>query len=234
MLRENLVRILETIAKTAIKVGRDPKDIKLVAVSKTVDIALIRQAVDCGQTNFGENYLQEAADKIPLLPSSTTWHFIGHLQSNKAKQAVELFDMIHTLDRWKLAKALDGHAKNLNKKLPVLIQVNIGRESQKSGVLPEMTEGLVRQIVEETNLVVRGLMIIPPFFSDPEKSRPYFKELSNLAKRLAALHLFADNRNVELSMGMSDDYPIAIEEGATIVRVGTALFGARNSIGVIK
>lgn len=233
MLRDNLAHILETIAETAIRVGRDPQGIKLVAVSKTVDVALIRQAVDCGQTSFGENYLQEAAGKIPLLDSSTTWHFIGHLQSNKARLAVELFDVIQTVDRWKLAKALDTHSKKLNKKLPVLIQVNIGRESQKSGVLPELAEGLLRQIAQETDLDVRGLMTIPPFFSDPEKSRPYFKELFHLAKRLAALNLFADNTNVELSMGMSDDYPIAIEEGATIVRVGTALFGARNSVGVI-
>lgn len=234
MLRDNLAHIHETIAETAKRVGRDPQDIKLVAVSKTVDIALIRQALDCGQTSFGENYLQEAAGKIPLLDSSTTWHFIGHLQSNKARQAVELFDVIQTVDRWKLAKALDTHSKRLNKKLPVFIQVNTGRESQKSGVLPEMAEELLRQIAQETDLVVRGLMTIPPFFTDPEKSRPYFKELFHLAKRLAALHLFADNTNVELSMGMSDDYPIAIEEGATIVRVGTALFGARNSVGVIE
>jgi pyridoxal phosphate enzyme (YggS family) len=233
MLHDNLAHILETIAETAIRVGRDPQGIKLVAVSKTVDVALIRQAVDCGQTSFGENYLQEAAGKIPLLTSSTTWHLIGHLQSNKARLAVELFDVIQTVDRWKLAKALDTHSKKLNKKLPVLIQVNTGREKQKSGVPSEMAEGLLRQIAQETDLDVRGLMTIPPFFSDPEKSRPYFKELFHLAKRLAALNLFADNTNVELSMGMSDDYPIAIEEGATIVRVGTALFGARNSIGVI-
>lgn len=232
MLCDNLARIRETIAQTAIRVGRDPKGIKLVAVSKTVDVALIRQAMDCGQTSFGENYLQEAAGKIPLLAASANWHFIGHLQSNKARQAVALFDTIQTVDRWKLAKALDNHASSLNKPVQVLIQVNIGRESQKSGVLPEKAEELLRQIAQETHLAVRGLMTIPPFFSDPEKSRPYFKELSHLAKRLAARNLFADNNAVELSMGMSDDYPIAIEEGATIVRVGTALFGARNFVGV--
>lgn len=234
MLRDNLAHILETIAQTATRVGRNPQRIKLVAVSKTVDVALIRQAMACGQTCFGENYLQEAVNKIPLLASPAKWHFIGHLQSNKAGKAVELFDVIQTVDRWKLAKALDNHAHIRNKKLPVLIQVNVGRESQKSGVLPEMAEELLRQIVQETDLIVLGLMTIPPFFPDPEKSRPYFKELFQLAKRLAALHLFADNTNVELSMGMSDDYPIAIEEGATIVRVGTALFGARNSAGVIE
>jgi PLP dependent protein len=231
MLPDNLARIRETITQSASRVGRDPQRIKLVAVSKMVDVDLIHQALDCGQTLFGENYLQEAIDKIPALPTSTNWHFIGHLQSNKAKQAVELFDIIQTVDRWKLAKVLDYHAKKLNKNLSVLIQVNTGREKQKSGILPEMAEALLRQIVCETGLVVLGLMTIPPFFSDPEKSRPYFKELNDLAKRLAALNLFADNTNVELSMGMSDDYPIAIEEGATIVRVGTALFGARKPVG---
>jgi PLP dependent protein len=232
MIRANLAQLLETIAQTARKVDRDPKDIKLVAVSKMIDIDLILQAMDCGQTLFGENYLQEAAGKITLLPPAVNWHFIGHLQSNKAKQAVELFDVIETVDRWKLAKALNSYSKILGKELSVLIQVNTGREKQKSGVLPEAAETLLHRITQETDLRVLGLMTIPPFFPDPEKSRPYFKELKDLAKQLAALNLFADNTRVELSMGMSGDYPVAIEEGATLVRVGTALFGTRKPLGV--
>jgi PLP dependent protein len=228
MISDNLAQILETIAQSARKVGRNPEDIKLIAVSKMIGVDLIRQAMESGQTLFGENYLQEAADKITLFPPTINWHFIGHLQSNKVKQAVELFDVIETVDRWKIAKALDNQAKNQRKKLSVLIQVNTGREKQKSGVLPEAAEGLLRQVAQESDLRVLGLMTMPPFFHDPEKSRPYFRELKDLAKRLAALNLFADNRHVELSMGMSGDYPIAVEEGATLVRVGTALFGTRK------
>lgn len=234
MIRDNLTRILDTMAKTAITVGRSPKEIKLVAVSKLVDIELMQEAIACGQTLFGENYLQEAAGKIPSLPPAVNWHFIGHLQSNKAKQAVELFHVVETVDRLKVAKALDSHAKALKKNMSVLIQVNTGRELQKSGVLPEETEALLRLIKRETNLQVLGLMTMPPYFPDPEKSRPYFSILKNLATGLAEQNLFSDNDHVELSMGMSGDYQVAIEEGATIVRVGTALFGARTAEGENK
>jgi pyridoxal phosphate enzyme (YggS family) len=227
MIRDNLAQILETIAQTARKVSRNPEEIKLVAVTKMVDIDKIWQAVDRGQMLFGENYLQEAAGKIDLFPPTVNWHFIGHLQSNKAKQAVELFDVIETVDRWKVAQALDNHSKSRNKKVNILIQVNTGREKQKSGVFPEATETLLRQIAHQTDLRVLGLMTMPPFSPDPEKSRPYFRVLNNLATHLAALGLFADNAHVELSMGMSGDYAVAVEEGATIVRVGTALFGTR-------
>lgn len=229
MICDNLTRILNTIAQTARNAGRNPKKIKLVAVSKWMDIKQIQQAIDCGQILFGENYLQEASGKIQHFPRTINWHFTGHLQSNKAKQAAELFDVVETVDRLSVAQALDKHAKLLKKELSVLVQVNTGREKQKSGILPEETEHLLRLIAKETNLRILGLMTLPPFFSDPEKSRPYFKELKNLAELLAAQDLFTDNNNVELSMGMSGDYPVAIQEGATIVRVGTALFGARDS-----
>lgn len=227
MLRDNLTRVLETIERAARKSGRSAREVDLVAVSKTVGLERIREAAHSGQILFGENYIKEAADKIPQLPDTLTWHFIGHLQSNKARQAVELFDVIETVDRLKVAKALDTYAQALNKQLAVLIQVNIGREPQKSGVLPEETEVLCRRLADETNFRPIGLMAMPPFAPDPEESRPYFKELRRLAQRLARLNLFADNADVALSMGMSNDYPIAIEEGATLVRVGTALFGER-------
>ena len=229
MICDNLHQIRATIARSAEKVGRKPEEVSLVAVSKTVRPEFIQEAIKCGQLLFGENYLQEAAGKIPYFPPETNWHFIGHLQSNKAKQAVELFQVIETVDRWKIAKALNHHAQQLNKTLSILIQVNLGREQQKSGIPPEDLERLLRQIAQETSLRVLGLMTMPPFFSIPEQGRLYFRELKKLSLQLADKNLFADNTNVALSMGMSNDYPIAIEEGATIVRVGTALFGARNA-----
>lgn len=229
MICENARQIWATIAASAKKVGRNPDEIQLVAVSKTVAPELIQEAIDCGQMLFGENYLQEAANKIPRFPHATNWHFIGHLQGNKARQAAALFQVIETVDRWKIAKALDTYAQQLGKSLGVLLQVNLGGERQKSGVSPENAEQLLRQISQSTNLRVLGLMTMPPFFAQAEQSRPYFQELKTLSLHLAAMNLFADNTKVALSMGMSNDYPIAIEEGATIVRVGTALFGQRDT-----
>ncbi|MDR2550563.1 MAG: YggS family pyridoxal phosphate-dependent enzyme [Desulfobulbus sp.] len=229
MVCDNLARIRETIARSARQAGRNPEAVKLVAVSKTVGTDSMLEAVQAGQILFGENYLQEAADKMTRLPALLQWHFIGHLQSNKAKQAAELFDVIETVDRWKVAAALDSHARLLGNPLSILLQVNIGREPQKSGVLPEQAELLLRKIVGETNLRVLGLMTMPPYSPDPEQSRPYFSALRQLAQRLASYDLFASNAEVELSMGMSSDYAVAIEEGATLVRVGTALFGQRQA-----
>ncbi len=228
MIRDNLKDIGETITRTARRIGRDPASIKLVAVSKTVPVDLINQAIVAGQTLFGESYLQEAAEKIPACSPSVRWHFIGHLQRNKARTAAELFDVIETVDSLKLAKALDSHAKVLHKRLSILVQVNTGREPQKSGLMPEDLGAFLRLAARETSLCICGLMTIPPFFSDPEKSRPYFRLLKELAEHTSAQKLFDNNAHVELSMGMSGDYPVAIEEGATIIRVGTALFGQRN------
>lgn len=227
MIRDNLTRIRATMEQAARRSGRDASTIKLVAVSKFVSSPRIQEAMACGQLLFGENYLQEAAEKRPLVDDSARWHFIGHLQSNKARQAVALFDMIETVDRLKIARALDQQAKEQAKKLPILVQVNIGREPQKSGVLPQDTQALLVDIRRHTDLAVQGLMTMPPFSDNPEDSRPYFQELVILAKQLASAGLFQDNARVELSMGMSTDYAVAIEEGATIIRVGTALFGER-------
>jgi len=227
MISDNLRQIKANIATAANKAGRDPQTVKLVAVSKYVPIERLQEAVDAGQRLFGENYLQEAAEKIERLKGDISWHFIGHLQSNKAKQAASLFPMVETVDRLKIARALDNQASQLGKELSILIQVNVGREAQKSGVLPEEAPKLLRAIQAETNLKVCGLMTMPPFFDAPEKSRPFFRQLKELADQLACKRLFTDNSHVELSMGMSGDYEVAIEEGATIVRVGTALFGSR-------
>ena len=198
---------------------------RLVAVSKTVDAEHLRQAIAAGQDLFGENYLQEARDKIAILGRQVGWHLVGHLQTNKAKPAVELFDLIHAVDRGKLASALDGAAAHQNKIQDVLIQVNQAGEDSKSGVSPAAAQELVQEIAQLPHLRLLGLMTMPPWFADPEAARPYFKGLRELRDRLryqTGLPL------PELSMGMSGDFAVAVEEGATLVRVGTAIFGQRR------
>ncbi|HEB49992.1 MAG TPA: YggS family pyridoxal phosphate-dependent enzyme [Desulfobulbus sp.] len=227
MICENLEMIRAAIARAAGRCNRDPESIELVAVSKRMTGDRISAAVACGQTIFGENYLQEARVKIESLPSSLRWHFIGHLQSNKAREAVRLFDLIETVDRLKLARALDRYAGQRGHRQDVLVQVNVGREPQKSGVLPENAEQLLSAMAELDHLRILGLMTMPPRVSDPEQSRPWFRALRRLARQLAERGCFADNDRVELSMGMSADFAVAIEEGATMVRVGTAIFGRR-------
>ncbi len=227
MICNNLDRVRAAIAEAARRGNRDPDSVRLVAVSKRMDRAKISQAMACGQTMFGENYLQEARAKIESLPSSLRWHFIGHLQSNKAKAAVHLFDLIETVDRLKLARALDRYAAESGDRQDVLVQVNVGREAQKSGVLPEDAETLLRNMAGLDHLRVLGLMTIPPRVADAEASRPWFRQLRQLGCQLARMGLFADNERFELSMGMSADFAVAIEEGATLVRVGTAIFGRR-------
>ena len=227
MICDNLDTVQTRIHEAAENCGRDPREIKLVAVSKRMPAEAIAEAYDCGQIIFGENYLQDARDKIFQLELPLQWHFIGHLQSNKARMATELFQVIETVDRFKIARALDRYAGELDKTLEILIQVNVGREPQKSGVLPEKTRELLQDIGSLLNLKVRGLMTMPPYGRTPEASRPWFRKLKQLAVELASRGLFEDNDAVELSMGMSGDFTVAIEEGATLVRVGTAIFGPR-------
>lgn len=224
----NLEEIRNRIDRAARKVGREPERVRLVAVGKKVPVERLREAYDCGQHLFGENYLQEAEGKISRLGPGFEWHFIGHLQSNKAAQAAALFDLVETVDRLKAATALDRGLSGSGRVLPVLLQINIGREPQKSGVLPEDAEGLLRQIKMLPNLLVRGLMVMPPFLDDPEAVRPFFRSTRELAVRLADQGLLPPMAEAELSMGMSGDYQVAVEEGATLVRVGTALFGDRK------
>ncbi|NTV15045.1 MAG: YggS family pyridoxal phosphate-dependent enzyme [Desulfobulbaceae bacterium] len=227
-IRANLEEIRNRIDRAARKAGRDPERVRLVAVSKKVSVELLREAMDYGQHLFGENYLQEAEVKIAELGSGCEWHFIGHLQSNKATQAAGLFDLIETVDRLKVATALDRSLSGSGRVLPVLLQVNIGREPQKSGVLPEAAAGLLRQLQELPNLLVRGLMVMPPFLAEAEAVRPFFRSTRELAAKLSEQGLLPPTGEVELSMGMSGDYQVAVAEGATLVRVGTALFGARG------
>ena len=224
---DKLHSIRKVLTETAISCGRDPSTIKLVAVSKRHSIASIEEAIEAGQYLFGENYIQEAAEKTPQLNHGAAFHFIGHVQSNKAKQAAELFSMIETVDRYKLAKALNTHLEKIERNLDILIQVNIGRDMKKSGIMPDKTEELLKQIAAFSRIRPLGLMTIPPLTNDIEETRSYFKNLRLLGKSLAEQGLFADNKNIELSMGMSHDFKVAIEEGATIIRVGTAIFGPR-------
>jgi pyridoxal phosphate enzyme (YggS family) len=219
--------ITAAITAAARRVGRDPKTVRLVGASKTVPTECVRQAVAAGLTILGENYLQEAREKIANLNLPVSWHFIGHLQTNKAAAAVKLFDLIHSVDRPSLAQALDRAAAKLNQLQDILLEVNLAREDTKSGVKFEELEDLLRFCAALKNLRVRGLMTMPPWFADPEQARPYFQALRHALNRLQSLSLPGVDLS-ELSMGMSDDYEVAIEEGATLVRIGTALFGARS------
>jgi pyridoxal phosphate enzyme (YggS family) len=228
---ENLARVRERIEAAARRCGRDPAGIALMAVTKTVPSDRIREAYDSGQRLFGENRVQEfAAKSAALLPlPGVEWHMIGHLQSNKAKKTAELFAAVDSVDSLSLAEKLNAVAQALGKRLPVLIEVNIGGEGAKSGVAPDSPEleELLQAAARIENLEFRGLMSVPPFTAEPEDARHYFRRLRELRDRLAARHRAGVSLDV-LSMGMSHDFEVAIEEGATCVRVGTALFGKRK------
>jgi hypothetical protein len=200
----------------------------LVAVSKTVSADLVLAAIQAGSTDLGENYVQEAQDKISALgDQEVSWHFIGHLQTNKAKHAVRLFDLIQSVDSIKLARELNKRSARLGKVQEVLLQVNISGESTKSGIETKRAVDLVGQMAHLENLSVCGLMTMPPYFHAPEKVRPYFRALREL-RDLIRSERFPNVHMNELSMGMSGDFEAAIEEGATLVRIGTAIFGKRS------
>jgi PLP dependent protein len=228
MIADNLQTVRQNIRTIAERCGRSPEKIRLVAVTKTFPVAAIKEAMASGQCLFGENYIQEAKNKYAELDDQVQFHFIGHLQSNKAHIAVKIFSMIETVDRLKLALALHRHLIQSDRTMDILIQVKIGKDENKYGIVPEDTEDLLTQIAPLSTLRIRGLMTMPPYSEDPEKVRPYFRELRHLAEDLQNKNLFFDNHCVELSMGMSNDYPVAIEEGATLIRVGTAIFGHRS------
>jgi len=223
---DNLKRVREKIENAASRAGRNPKDIQLVAVSKTVDAKRIREAIEAGATIFGENYIQEAREKIKELGHEVRWDFIGHLQRNKVNHAVDLCEMIHTVDRLSLAQEINRVAEKKNKKTRVLVQVNISGEEAKSGINPGGVTSLVSEIASMGNLSLEGLMTMPPFFDDPEKTRPYFTALRKLRDKILVENS-GDSALKELSMGMSGDFEVAIEEGSTAVRIGTAIFGER-------
>ena len=228
VLQERLARVKERIRNAAQACRRPANAVRLVAVSKTMTVGIVQQAIEAGVTDLGENYIQEARDKINSLARfRANWHFIGHLQSNKAKYAVRMFDLIHSVDSLKLAQELDRYAKLNGKIQSVLVQVNVAKEDSKSGVYVEDTLRLVTEISRLENIAVKGLMTMPPIFNAPEKVRPYFAELRRLRDKIKA----AGIPNVamdELSMGMTGDFEAAIAEGATMVRIGTAIFGDRR------
>lgn len=220
----NLEIIRNRIAEAALRSGRVSRDIQLIAVSKTVPVERIREAVEAGITLFGENRVQEAKEKFKNLEGLAHFHLIGHLQTNKVKEAIRISKRIHSLDSLRLAQEIDRRCGALGKIMPVLLQVNVASEETKYGATVEDTALLVKEIRKLDNIRLDGLMTIPPYALDPEDSRLYFRQLAQLRDDLESQEL---GPLPELSMGMSGDFPIAIEEGATFVRVGSALFGAR-------
>jgi len=227
----NLAAIHERLARAARRVGRNPDEVKLMAVTKTFPAERVVEAYAAGQRLFGENRVQEFAEKASALTylRDAEFHMIGHLQSNKAMKAAEIFHAIDSLDSVRLAQRLNASAEKLGKRLDVLIEINVGGEAAKSGIPPGSPEleAILADAPEWASLSLRGLMTVPPFTEDPEGSRPYFLQLRELRDRLAARSLRAVSFDV-LSMGMSHDFEVAIEEGSTCVRLGTAIFGDRT------
>lgn len=219
-IRETLDAVRERILTACQKAGRRPGEVRLIAVTKRVDAERVRAAVALGVSDFGENYLQEARSKIEAVEPGLTWHMIGHIQSNKAKHIPRLFSYVHSVDRWGLLEDLDGDAKEIS----ILFEVNLSGEPQKHGATTDALRSMLEKTQALRHVKPVGLMTVPPFGADPEKARPYFRRLRELLQdvnREFAMEM------PELSMGMSADFEIAIEEGATMVRVGTAIFGER-------
>ena len=223
---KNVVCIREEIAEAAFRSGRDPSEVRLMAVTKTVDDERILEAVAAGVHLIGENYVQEARRKVPILPEDLEWHMIGHLQTNKSRHAVRLFHMIQSVDRMELARELNKRCVAANVVKTVLVEVNTGGEESKSGIRPEEAVRFVETVATCGNLSIRGLMTMPPWFAEAEEARPYFRALREMRDRITERHVPGVHMT-ELSMGMSNDFVVAVEEGATIVRLGRAIFGER-------
>lgn len=223
-----IARIRARIAAAALKCGRLPHEVTLIAISKTHPASLVRTVIELGATDIGENRVQEAEQKINEVGrNAARWHLVGHLQANKARRAVQLFDVIHSLDSLELASRLDRLCgEEARERLPVLIQVDLGHEETKAGIDERQLSQLVDNIKELERIQLVGLMTLPPFFDDPEHARPFFRRLREFRDELGAQGAFGDQKG-ELSMGMTNDFEVAIEEGATMVRIGTAIFGER-------
>jgi len=222
--KDNLETINKKIKETALKVNRDPQEIKLVAVTKTATLEQIKEAINEGVKIIGENKVQEAKKKYQVLTTEVKWHLIGHLQTNKVKYAVEIFDLIHSVDSIKLAKEIDKRSVQFKKTIDVLIEVNISGEETKYGYNPEKIEVFLKEISEFSGIRVRGLMTIAPISKNKQEVRPYFRRLRELSERIRDKNI----KNIKmdyLSMGMTDDFEIAIEEGANMVRIGRGIFG---------
>ncbi len=219
MIKENVSKILEEL----------PEGVSLVGAGKTRTPQEILEAVEAGLEIIGENYVQEAERAFQVVGGKVKWHMIGHLQSNKAKKAVRVFDLIETVDSIKLARAIDRACGKIDKVMPILMEINSGEESQKAGVMPEDAISLVRDMSELNNIKLMGLMTMGPFAGDPEDSRPYFQKTKKLFEEIKAMGLPGVEMKY-LSMGMSNSYKVALEEGANVVRIGTKLFGERESV----
>ncbi|MBQ1492509.1 MAG: YggS family pyridoxal phosphate-dependent enzyme [Blautia sp.] len=226
MVSENLREVHERIRRAAISAGRDPGEVTLIAVSKTKPVPMLLEAYEAGERVFGENKVQEILEKGPLMPADVSWHMIGHLQRNKVKGAVTWAKMIHSVDSMRLAQAISQEAVKQGKVVPVLIEVNVAGEDSKFGVAPHETIPLVQEMALLEGIEVKGLMTIAPFVEDPEENRDVFRTLKKLSSDISQEHLGNVSMDV-LSMGMTNDYEVAIQEGATMVRVGTGIFGER-------
>ena len=227
MLKENLKAVEEEIEKACERAGRKREEVTLIAVSKTKPISMLQEIYDEGIRDFGENKVQELSMKYEELPKDIRWHMIGHLQRNKVKQVVDKACLIHSVDSYRLAEEINIQAKKKGIVAPILVEVNIAEEESKFGIHKEDAIQLVEEIAELENIRIEGLMTIAPFVEDPEENRQYFRNIRQLSVDIAEKNIDNVSMNV-LSMGMTGDYTVAIEEGATMVRVGTGIFGARN------
>ncbi len=224
----NLSIVRQRMREAALRCDRSPDDIQLVVVTKTQSADVARMALQAGATILGENYVQESREKFEALVGlQTQWHFIGHPQRNKAKYLVRIFDLIHSVDSERVAMELDKHAQKNGKVQNILVQINLGGESTKSGISEDRALTLVQNISNLSHIRIKGLMTMPPYFNQPERARPFFVALRQLKEHIQKAHI-PRVEMTELSMGMTGDFEVAIEEGASLVRIGTAIFGARQ------
>ena len=227
MVAENLVQVQKNIEESCGNVNRDPGEVTLIAVSKTKPVEMLREAYDAGARVFGENKVQEIVDKYDHMPSDVKWHMIGHLQRNKVKYIVDKVAMIHSVDSFRLAETIEKEAAKKNVTVPILIEVNVAQEESKYGLKPEEVLPFIEEIADFSHIQVKGLMTIAPYVENAEENREIFRELKKLSVDIAAKNINNVTMSV-LSMGMTGDYMVAVQEGATMVRVGTGIFGARN------
>ena len=227
MVAENLEQVRKNIELACKEAGRDPKEVTLISVSKTKPVSMLQEAYDAGSRDFGENKVQEIMDKVPQLPSDIRWHMIGHLQRNKVKYIVDKVALIHSVDSLRLAETIEHEAAKHNVTIPVLIEVNVAQEESKFGLKTEEVLSLVESVATFPHIHIEGLMTIAPYVEDPEENRGIFRQLKKLSVDIATKNINNVNMSV-LSMGMTGDYQVAVQEGATMVRVGTGIFGERN------
>lgn len=227
MIAENLQQVRKNIEHACMAVGRDPREVTLVAVSKTKPVSMLMEAYDADTRVFGENKVQEILDKYDRLPKDVQWHMIGHLQRNKVKYIIDKTAMIHSVDSFRLAETIDKEAAKKNLRIPILVEVNVAEEESKFGLKTEEVIPFLEQISAFSHLEVKGLMTIAPFVEDPEENRSIFRELKKLSVDIEAKNINNITMSV-LSMGMTGDYEVAVQEGATMVRVGTGIFGERD------